>query len=205
MHFFAQKPVAVPDDLKALKLFSWAGDNDSVEVWKAAGFNPIPLPATELATALQTGLVTALPSPPQVAVISQYYNHAKNMTDLSWAPLVGATIITQQMCERVPADAREPLLAAARKAGETLQADVRKSSREAVEAMQKRKLRVVPVPPEAVAEWRAAVEKIHPKLRGPFAPAELFDEARQLVAEFRAKSGKAANTGGATAPNTSGR
>lgn len=35
VRFFTQKPVAVPDELKRLKLFSWAGDNDSVEVWKA--------------------------------------------------------------------------------------------------------------------------------------------------------------------------
>ena len=154
---------------------------------------------------LQTGMINAFATPPMAALSFQWYSLAPNMTDLRWAPLVGATIVTQQMWERVPADARELLLAAARKAGEMLQADVRKSSREAVEAMKKRKLRVVPVPPEAVAEWRAAVEKIYSKLRGPFAPAELFDEARQLVAEFRAKSGKTANTGGSAAPNTSGR
>ncbi|HEU0105450.1 MAG TPA: TRAP transporter substrate-binding protein DctP, partial [Vicinamibacteria bacterium] len=64
VHFFAQKPVAVPDDLKALKLFSWAGDATSVDLWKSAGFNPVPLPATEIATALQTGLVNALGCPP---------------------------------------------------------------------------------------------------------------------------------------------
>ena len=59
VHFFTQKPVATPDDLKALKLFSWAGDAKSVEVWRSAGFNPVPLPSTELYTALQTGLVEA--------------------------------------------------------------------------------------------------------------------------------------------------
>ncbi|HXT49546.1 MAG TPA: TRAP transporter substrate-binding protein DctP, partial [Thermoanaerobaculia bacterium] len=76
VRFFAKKPVAVPDDLRALKLFSWAGDAKSVEVWRSAGFNPVPLPSTELSTALQTGLVEALGSPPQVAVISQFFNHA---------------------------------------------------------------------------------------------------------------------------------
>ena len=57
VHFFTQKPVAVPDDLRTLKLFSWAGDAEAVEVWRSAGFNPVPLPSTEIATALQTGLV----------------------------------------------------------------------------------------------------------------------------------------------------
>ena len=84
VHFFAQKPVAKPDDLKAMKMFTWQGDSQSVEIWKSAGFNPVPLPATEISTALKTGLVTALGSPPQVAVISQYYTDAKNMTDMKW-------------------------------------------------------------------------------------------------------------------------
>jgi TRAP-type C4-dicarboxylate transport system substrate-binding protein len=35
VHFFTQKPVAVPDDLRALKLFTWAGDADSVSVWRS--------------------------------------------------------------------------------------------------------------------------------------------------------------------------
>ena len=55
VNFFSTKPVAVPDDLRKLKLFTWAGDAESVEVWRSAGFNPVPLPSTEIATALQTG------------------------------------------------------------------------------------------------------------------------------------------------------
>ena len=29
-------PYATPDDLRPLKLFCWAGDNESVETWRAA-------------------------------------------------------------------------------------------------------------------------------------------------------------------------
>ncbi|MCX7826096.1 MAG: TRAP transporter substrate-binding protein DctP [Verrucomicrobiae bacterium] len=199
VHFFATKPVVRPDDLKALKLFTWGGDSLVLDLWKAGGFHPVPLASTDIMPGLQTGMINAFATPPMAALSFQWYPLAPNMSDLRWSPLVGATIITAQMWERVPADAREPLMVAARKAGEAVQADVRKSSREAVEAMKKRNLRVVPVPPDAAAEWRANAEKIYPKLRGPFAPAELFDEARQLVAEFRAKSGKAESAGGAAA------
>ena len=117
VHFFTQKPVAVPDDLRPLKLFSWAGDPQSVDVWRSAGFNPVPLPSTEIATALQTGLVQALGSPPQVAVISQYFNHAKNMTDLRWQLLLGATLVTKTTWEKIPAEIRPALLEATREAG----------------------------------------------------------------------------------------
>jgi hypothetical protein len=31
------------------------------------------------------------------------------------------------------------------------------------------------VPENVVAEWRSAAEGVYPKLRGPFAPADMFD------------------------------
>ncbi|HEY7514250.1 MAG TPA: TRAP transporter substrate-binding protein DctP, partial [Vicinamibacteria bacterium] len=145
VHFFTQKPVATPDDLRALKLFTWAGDEKAVATWRSAGFNPVPLPATEIATALQTGLVTALGSPPQVAVISQYYNHARNMTDMPWQLLLGATLIDKSTWERIAAEIRPALLEATREAGRRLQAEIRASGEKDVEAMKKRGLNVVPV------------------------------------------------------------
>jgi len=171
VHFFAQKPVAVPDDLKAQKLFSWAGDATSVDLWKSAGFNPVPLPSTEVATALQTGLVNALGCPPQVAVISQYYNYAKNMTDLPWQLLLGATVINKTVWDKVPADMKPGLLQAAREAGTRLQAEVRKTGDRDVEAMKKRGLNVVAVDAKAPRirptrgpspqRRRAVVEVVH--------------------------------------------
>ncbi len=185
VHFFAQKPVAVPDDLRPLKLFSWAGDPESVEVWRSAGFNPVPLPSTEIATALQTGLVQALGSPPQVAVISQYFNHAKNMTDLRWQLLLGATLITKSTWEKIPADLHPALLEATREAGARLQAEIRGSEQKDIEAMKKRGLNVVPVTAAQRALWQKLTESIYPKVRGPIVPAEAFDEALRYRDEFR--------------------
>jgi TRAP-type transport system periplasmic protein len=188
VHFFTQKPVAVPDDLRPLKLFSWAGDPQSVDVWRSAGFNPVPLPSTEIATALQTGLVQALGSPPQVAVISQYFNHAKNMTDLRWQLLLGATLVTKTTWEKIPAEIRPALLEATREAGARLQAEIRQSEQKDVEAMKKRGLNVVPVSAAQRAQWQKLTESMYPKVRGPIVPAEPFDEAMRFRDEYRKQS-----------------
>jgi TRAP-type C4-dicarboxylate transport system substrate-binding protein len=185
VHFFTQQPVAAPEDLRKLKLFSWAGDPEAIEVWKSAGFNPVPLPATEITTALQTGLVSALGSPPQVAVISQYYNHAKNMTDMRWQLLLGATLITRQTWEKIPADVRPALMEIARDAGRRLQAEIRKSGDKDVEEMKKRGLKVVPVTGAQRAEWQKLTEKMYPRIRGPIVPADAFDEAMRYRDEYR--------------------
>jgi TRAP-type C4-dicarboxylate transport system substrate-binding protein len=192
-HIFAQKPVATPDDLKPLKLYTPSGDPQAVEVYKAAGFNPVPLPTTELSTALQTGLVNALQVPPQVAVITQYYTHAKYMTDLKWLLLLGATVIDRATWEKVPADVRPALLEAAREAGRRLRADVRQNGDTAVEAMKKRGLVVLPVDARAMDLWRKAVESAYPRVRGSVVPAAAFDEAQRWRDEFRKRAAGAAH------------
>jgi TRAP-type C4-dicarboxylate transport system substrate-binding protein len=191
VHFFTQKPVAVPDDLRKLKLFSWAGDAEAVEVWRSAGFNPVPLPSTEIATALQTGLVEALGSPPQVAVISQFFNHARHMTNLRWQLLQGATIISKATWEKIPAELRPELLKVAQQDGARLQKEVKDAEQRDVEAMKKRGLTVVPVSAAQKAEWQKLTESMYPRIRGKIVPADAFDEAMRWRDEYRKGRGAA--------------
>jgi len=193
VRFFAKSPVVTPDDLKKLKLFTWAGDTLVLDLWKSGGFHPVPLASTDIMPSLQTGLINAFATPPVAALSFQWYSLAPHMTDMRWAPLIGATILDKRSWEKIPADARDALMAAARRAGEKLQADVRKGELEAVKAMKEHKLHVVPVPDEALAAWRSAAERIYPQLRGPFVPADMFDEAQRVVAEFRSKGAAGAH------------
>ena len=185
LRFFAQKPVTTPDDMRKLKLFQWAGDPKTLEIWRAAGFTPVPLPSTELATALQTGLVEAFSASPQIAVITRYFENAKNMTDINWALLLGATVIKKDVWDRIPADIKPQLLQAMKEAGEKLQADIRKSGDADVEAMKKRGLNVVAIDAKTRDLWRTTAESTYPKVRGDFVPVEAFDQALKYRDEYR--------------------
>ncbi len=191
VHFFAKKPVAVPDDLRRLKLFSWAGDAEVVQIYRSAGFNPVPLPSTEISTALQTGLIEALGAPPQVTVITQYFTNAPYMTNFPWQLLQGATVVTKATGEKIPADIRPALLKVAQDDGARLRKDVRDSETRDVEAMKKRGLTVVPVTPAQKAEWQKLTESIYPQIRGKILPAEAFDEAMRYRDEYRKQRGAA--------------
>ena len=191
VHFFSKSPVASPDDLRKEKLFQWADDSDAIGIWQSAGFvNIRPLPSTELASSIQSGLVTAFGAPPQVAVITQYYNHAKNMTDLNWNLLLGATVIRKQVWERIPADVRPALLEASQEAGRRLRDDIRGSADKDVAEMKKRGLNVVAVPPPVRAQWVKIAESTYPNIRGKIVPADVFDEAMKHRNEYRAKAKK---------------
>jgi len=186
LHFFTKVPVRMPEDLKAQKLFCWAGDNPAIELWKASGFSPVPLPATEISTALQTGLVTALPTSPQAAVLMQWFTSAPYMTDVNWAVLSGGLVLSKAAWDKFPAELRPAVQEAARAAALKLCAQTREGTIRDLEAMQKRGLKVVPVDAAAQAAWRKAAEAAYPGARGPFVPAAAFDEAIRLRDAYRA-------------------
>ncbi len=185
VRFFTKTPVTRPHDLKALKLFAWAGDPEALEIWKGSGFNPVPLPSTEISTALQTGLVSALPSPPQAAVLLQWYTHARNMTDVKWALLLGAMLVNKATWEKIPAASRPALKVAAQEAGRRLREVSRQADQRDVQAMRKRGLNVITLDAGDEAAWRAAAEGAYDRIRGKIVPAAAFDEAKRHLADFR--------------------
>lgn len=189
VHFFTKRPAVRLADLRQMKLFTWAGgDNETLELWKANGFRAVPLAATDILTGLQTGLIEAVPTTPLYALLNQSFGIARNMTDVKWAPLVGATVLTRRTWETFPQDQRPAILAAAREAGIPMRDGIRKMGEDAIATMQKRKLQAVHAEPDVLAEWRREAERIYPKLRGSMIPAELFDEVRKLRDEYRSRT-----------------
>ncbi|MFN7997789.1 MAG: TRAP transporter substrate-binding protein DctP [Bryobacteraceae bacterium] len=187
VHFFTTRPASRLGDMRNMKLFTWAGDNDTLELWKANGFRAVPLAATDILTGLQTGLIEAVPTTPLYALLNQSFGIARNMIDVKWAPLVGATLITRRMWDTLPAAYRGDLMNAAHDAGGSLRGGIRKMCDDAVTTMQKRRLQVVHADAPTVAEWRREAEGVYPKLRGRQVPAELFDEVRRLRDDCRAR------------------
>jgi TRAP-type C4-dicarboxylate transport system substrate-binding protein len=188
VHFFTTKPVSAPDDLKKLKLFQWAGDPRSLEIWRTAGFNPRPAALADLPTGLSTGLFEACSMPPQVAQIGRYYERAKFMTDLNWALLLGGTVIKKETWAQVPADLKPALIKAMQEAGAKLQSDIRQSGERDVAEMKTAGLTVVPVDAKTKDLWRKTAETAYGKVRGDFVPVEAFDEAMKARDEFRKKA-----------------
>lgn len=44
-------------------------------------------------------------------------------------------------------------------------------------------------PPDIEEEWRTAIARVHPRLRGAIVPADIFDAVVATLAEYRAKRG----------------
>ncbi|HEU4340873.1 MAG TPA: TRAP transporter substrate-binding protein DctP [Candidatus Binatia bacterium] len=186
VRFFTQKPVVAPADLKPLRLFAWAGDSAYLEAWKDAGYNPVSLPANEIHTGLQSGLINAFVAPPIAALAFQWFGLAKHMTDLQWAPLIGAAVIGNATWQRIPDDLKPLILKSSSSANLRFRGEIRKLSGGAVEVMKKHGLTVHPVPPEIASLWEKSARAGYPKIVGRVVPAQMVAEVERFRDEYRA-------------------
>jgi len=187
VRFFSKTPAVKPDDFKQLKMFTWAGNAFQVDMMKSLGYTPVPLETASILPGLKTGLISAIPLPPNQALMGQIYTGAPNMLDLKWSVLSGATVIRKDTWDKIPADAQKQLREAAVAAGVKMRAASRKEDEAAIAAMVKKGLKVNPVSPQIEEAWRQLTKIVYPQIRGRMVPDDIFDEVQRLVAEFRSR------------------
>jgi len=188
VRFFTRDKVEHPADLKRQKTFVTAGETEQFDLMKSAGYSPVALEWADALTGLQTKMIDAVPIIPYYALATQVYTVSKYMLELNWAPVVGALIIDKRTWDALPADVQTAMMTVGAESGRQFQAQGRKESDEAVAAMQKRGLNVIPMTPQLLTEWRTSTEAFYPKIRGGMVPADMFDEVVKVLAEYRKSS-----------------
>lgn len=188
VRFFSRTAARTPEEFKKQKVFALSDDNQQVDLMNRLGYHPVPLQYGDVLTGLQTGMIDAVPTAPVAANAGQFNTVAKNMLELPWVPLVGATIITQKAWDKLTQAEREALMKAASEAGGQIEARGRKESDDAVQAMRKRGMVVIPIDAQLRKQWEDMAETIYPQIRGRLVPADMFDRVRQLLAEYRSQN-----------------
>jgi len=189
VHYFSKTPALHPDDLKSMKLFTWAGNSFQVDLMKSLGYNPIPLETADILPSLRTNMINAIPLPSSQALMGQIYTVANNMLSLNWAVLSGASVIKKDVWDKIAPDLQKKLMDAAAVAGTKMRAASRKEDEDAVKALQAKGLKVNVATPQIEEEWRKLTSILYPQIKGKMVPADIFDEVQKLVGEYRAAKG----------------
>lgn len=185
IHLFSTEPVRAPDDLRRLKQFVWSGDDKSARWWKKNGFQPVLLAATDIPMGLQTGLIEAVPSPPLTALSYQWFRSTPYMMDLGAVPFLGGTVMTKKSWNKLSAQDQTEILAACKRAEETLAVAVPRQEQEAIAEMRKRGLTVVP-PADGGAPWQALADRFADQARADEdIPKEIFERVERLRQAYR--------------------
>jgi len=195
VHFFTKEPVARLDELRELKIFTWAGNDNMVQWWKRNGFKPVALQLPDALQGLRTGMIETMISPPLAAMSLQWFKEAPYMIDIGLAPMVGAIVVSKRAWSRVDAKYREDFLAAAGRVGSKLASQIPFLDSSAVNVMKNQGLEVLEIRnSEHSVEWLAEAEKFADEMRGDMVPPEIFDRALAKRNEFRRQHNAAGTT-----------
>ena len=186
VRFFTQRPAIRPADLKPMKIFTWEGDPTYAEAMKGMGYQPVPMAATDIYTGLQSGLINAFPTTPIAALSYQWFGLANHMTDVKWAPLVGALVISNAAWKSIPETLKPVVVRAAQDAARRSLGRIRALDVEAIAAMKTHGLIVHDVPPDALAEWQAIGKAGYRMIVGKAVPAATVAEVEKLRDAYRA-------------------
>jgi TRAP-type transport system periplasmic protein len=178
---FSKKPLKSLADVKAAKLFTTKG----ADKWLA--LLPADIP-TQLK--LTTGLIDTAPNPPYLALSLQIFRDAKYMLDLHIAPLTGAMIISNSAWNKISAEDKVKVAAAAETMEKRVRAEAPAQDAESVKQMVARGLQVTTLDPKAAAEFRTAATQLVSTMRGSMVPADVYDMAVQERDSLRKPKGK---------------
>ena len=186
VYFFTKQPVESVDGLRKSKLFIWAGDDKMAVIWKAKGFNVVPLAATDIMTGLQTGMIDAYPTTPLLGLTLQWYRQTPNMVGMGMAPLVGGLVMTKAAWNKLPEADRAKVQAACDRMERKLEVEVPRQDTTAVAEMKKRGLKVNAISAANAAAVRTVAEDFANSMAGVRIPNDILLLARKERDAFRA-------------------
>src|SRR4029453_3529163 len=189
---FSKKPLRSLADVKAAKLFTSKGPDKWVQGYLQNGFHPVALLPADIPAQLKlsTGLIDTAPNPPVLALNLQIFRDAKYMLDLHIAPLVGAMIMSNTAWNKISAEDKPKVTAAAQARGARVRPEAPAQDAESVKQMVARGLQVITLDPKAAAEFRTAATQLVSTMRGSMVPPEVFDMAVQERDALRKSKGK---------------
>jgi TRAP-type C4-dicarboxylate transport system substrate-binding protein len=190
VRYFASRPIENAGVLRSMRVYADGNDPVTLALMRDY-YTPVPLDPDKILLGLRNGMIDAVPMPAFLANFMQVAGHAPYVLDMRWVPIVGAMIVSRRAFESLPPATREFMLRTGREAGRRIREQARAEDEAAIAAMrEKQGLVVTPLPPAAEAEWRAAVEKLYPRIRGEVVPAATFDAVVAALDDYRRSAGR---------------
>ena len=187
VNFFSREPVRSNADLRRQKLWIGNASPAMVRAWRQAGFDVVTLPETEVATALQSGMIDAYVAPPVHAAYAQWFGVTPHMNDLRLAPLVGALVVSKRTWERIPADVRPRLLEVARAAARDLRTEMQALNQQAVEIMTVFGLKVHQATGAFERDWQRIIDRHWSDVRDELIDPRAYALVQEKVSSYRAR------------------
>ncbi|NQT96725.1 MAG: TRAP transporter substrate-binding protein DctP [Candidatus Marinimicrobia bacterium] len=181
-YWFTREPLRTPNDLKGMRIFTWAGDYETPELWRNAGYKSAQLAYLDVLSGLQTGLIDAIATPPIITLANQYFGPANHMLDMKWGLVTGGTVIYRSVWEKIKPEYREAMMTIAEEIGLKQQKVNREIDGKAIETMREYGLEIYHPSVSEKQAWIELTRSFYPDIRGSLIPTEIFDRVINLKA-----------------------
>ena len=184
IYWFGREPIRVPADLQAMRIFTWSGGPDMESIWAGMGVQSVSLAATDVLAGLQMGLIDAVAISPLIAASHQFFGVIPNMTNIKWADMPGALVVTKKAWATVPDGIKPQLFEAVERVSRDAKERLRKMDAEAIEVMVSYGLNIVDLTPEEIQSWFDLIEPNLHLLKGVLVDSAMYDIIMDLRKEM---------------------
>lgn len=188
-YIFSNHPIKTIEDLRHPNVKVWVrtGDPVSEHFYKTIDFIGVPVSVPQVLLSLQTGQINALLVSPLACVALQWYPKLKYMSDMPIRIGIGATLITKERYNQLPAEAQNILRDTARLYHQKLIRRVREDNDKSVEALTKKAgIQIVKVSEAERAKWNTRCSQMRDELAGNIYPQALLEQVDALLEAYRA-------------------
>ena len=185
--FFSKTPIFTPADLKKVKLGTLSEYDKLNQVFRAMGFQMVPVAQQELIIALNSPMVDAIYNSLIAVGSTQAFGLAKNLASVNVAPFMGAIVINQRAWNSIPDTYKPQMIEAVRKREAELDRAVRKFEADMMQTMGNYGLTINQLSPEQEQLWWDEGKKALPSLVGSLFDKDIYNRIESLLQNYRKK------------------
>ena len=186
-NLMANEPIRSVDDLRRKKIWVPDGDQISYLAMEALGLSPVFLPATDVLTGLQTGLLDVVAASPVAALVLQWHTKVKHRTELPVTYSMGVFAIEARAMQALGAEDQRVVRDVMGDVMLGIDRTSREDNRRAAEVLTNAGVHPVAVNDADIDNLRRTIETIYPELRQRSdIDVAMLDELLAVLAEYRA-------------------
>ena len=187
-YIFSNHPIKTIDDLRhpTVKVWVRTGDPVSEHFYKTVDFIGVPVSVPQVLLSLQTGQINALLVSPLACVALQWYPKLKYMSNMPIRIGIGATLITKERYNQLPAESQKILRDTAREYHQKLIQRVREDNDKSVEALTKKAgMKIVTIGEAERMQWNTQCAQMRDELAGEIFPQAMLEQVNALLKAYR--------------------
>jgi TRAP-type C4-dicarboxylate transport system substrate-binding protein len=193
VYLFVDKKIEKPSDLKTVKAWSRTGDELSEEIFFKAlkgTLIPVNLPATEVLTSLQTGLINAFYGTHLVVLALQWYPYAKYVVDVPLINAIGVFVMNAKDFYKLSPKTQALLLKEGKLATKKMTQTTRRDNAIARQGFIEQGIKYEKPSPEVLEELKSKTLTVYTTLEGRFYSKQFLDKVIAYRDQARAQAKK---------------